>query len=444
MRKDFTTTLEEIRVNNNLSQLEAAKQAGISKQTWNRIETGASKPRRTTLVKIAKAFNIDVDDIVTRQEKEQQNKEHQEKMIAVRSLELVNFTADLIKDDISKDVFLDELAFELQPFFTIDEKRLWVNVNTGAVARDREFKKVRIEQAINLSNNDRTRSIGDTLRKLLQYPRWWKHIELTNDANRKENHPLALLEKAVKGLKLKEDKDALIKEALKAEQTTESYLDYDNTEYITDNNAYENDEQFRKANLDVAFADWHKNRKDYIADDTSFYDLLSEQNELNSCDIKTFDQIAEEQSEKGDGYEVPASMAGGDAWSHYNDWLIKDAKKNGNFIDLVTARLNSGTYAEEELVSLYYRGELSLSDVGEVLLYMDYIPYRDGWSAQTALIANMLKDHKISIDEFEYLASAANLETDDVRMIGRLCHIDKKTINKITTGMMTPAGDNND
>lgn len=438
-----TITLEEIRVNNYLSQAEAAEEAGINKETWNRIEKGVSKPRKTTLVKIAKAFDLDVDSIVTAEQKEAEKAEYKEKVVAVKSLELVNFTADLIKDDFKKSVFLNNLAVELQKFFTIDEARLWINTNTGAVARDRDFKKRRIMQAINLCNSDQTRSLGNTLRKLLQYPRWWKHIELSKVAQEKGNHPLALLHRAVEGLELKQDKDDLIKQAMKDEQTAVSYLDYDDTEYITDNNAYENDEQFRKANLDVALADWHKNCKDYIDDDTSFYDLLSEQNELNSCDSKTFDQVAEEQSEKGEGYEVPASMAGGDAWSHYNDWLIKDAKKNGNFIDLVTARLNSGTYAEEELVSLYYRGELSLSDVGEVLLHIDHIPYRNGWSAQTALIANMLKDHKISIDEFEYLASAAGLETDDVSMIGRFCHIDKETINKITTRMMTQASDNN-
>lgn len=316
-----TTTLEEIRVNNNLSQAEAAKLAGVNKETWNRIETGETKsPRRTTLVKIAKAFNIDVDNIVTRQEKEQQNKEHQEKMIAVRSLELVNFTADLIKDDISKDVFLEELAVELQPFFTIDEKRLWVNVNTGAVARDREFKKVRIEQAINLCNNDRTRSIGDTLRKLLQYPRWWKHIELTNDANRKENHPLALLEKAVKGLKLKEDKDALIKEALKAEQTTESYLDYDNTEYVYDHVYYETDKQFREGSLEDALETWNDDRELQVESGYSFYDILETSND--STDMTPFWEVAEIHG--NENLFDPTT----EVWGYYQDYLDKENKEN--------------------------------------------------------------------------------------------------------------------
>ncbi|WP_438449796.1 helix-turn-helix domain-containing protein [Lactobacillus kitasatonis] len=312
-----TTTLEEIRVNNNLSQVEAAKIAGVDKETWNRIENGQTKsPRRTTLVKIAKAFNIDVDDIVTREEKEKAEQANKEELISVQSLELVNYTADQIKDETAKNVFLYELAVELQKFFKINDKCLWVNVNTGTVARDKEFKMRRIDQAITICNNDQTKSVGDELRKMLQYPRWWKHIELTNDANRKENHPLALLGKAVKGLKLKEDKDALINEALQAEQTTESYLDYDNTEYVYDKIYYETDKQFREGALEDALETWNDDRDLNVESGYSFYDILEQCND--STDLEPFWLVEEEK-----GFENPFDPAT-EVWGYYQDYLDKE------------------------------------------------------------------------------------------------------------------------
>lgn len=312
-----TTSLEEIRVNNNLSQVEAAKIAGVNKETWNRIENGQTKsPRRTTLVKIAKAFNIDVDDIVTSEEKEKVEKANKEELISVQSLELVNYTADQIKNETAKNVFLYELAVELQKFFKIDDNCLWVNVNTGSVASDRDFKKRRIDQAITICNNDQTKSIGDELRKMLQYPRWWKHIKLSATANEKDNHPLALLEKAIKGLKLKEDKDKLIEQALQAEQTTESYLDYDNTEYVYDKIYYETDKQFREGALEDALETWNDDRELQIESGYSFYDILETSND--ATDMTPFWLVEEE---KGD--ENPFDIAT-EVYGYYQDYLDKE------------------------------------------------------------------------------------------------------------------------
>lgn len=193
-----TFTLEELRANENLSQVEAAKKAGINKETWNRIETGESKsPRRTTLIKIARAFNIDVDDIVTREEKDKE-KANKDKTVAVQSLELVNYTADQIKNDFVKHAFLYNSAVKLQKFFEINEKRIWININTGAVASDRDFKKRRIDQAILLCNRNQKKSLADELRKMLQYPRWWKCIDHSSNTNDKCSKQIDLIDKALK------------------------------------------------------------------------------------------------------------------------------------------------------------------------------------------------------------------------------------------------------
>ena len=407
MRK--TTTLEELRVNNNLSQVEAAKLAGINKQTWNRIETGESKsPRRTTLVKIAKAFNIDVDDIVTREEKAKAEQANKEELISVQSLELVNYTADQIKNETAKNVFLYELAIELQQFFKIDEKRLWVNVNTGSVASDRDFKKRRIDQAITICNNDQTKSIGDELRKMLQYPRWWKHIQLSATANEKRNHPLALLEKAVKGLKLKEDKDKLIEQALQAEQTTESYLDYDNTEYVYDKIYYETDKHFREVALDDALETWYDDRELNVESGYSLYDILEQCND--ATDMKTFEQVAEEQSEKGEAYLVPQSFVRGDAYAPYDKWLLKDAKNNGYLTDLVAQRVKFGYDTSEEINHHMRFDGLKWDDLSDILSKLDK-------DSELHLLYDMFANNMLDRSDFEQFKEEGLIDNADIWFI---------------------------
>lgn len=56
-------TLIELREENGLSQTDAAKKAGINKETWNKVENGVSKPQMRTLRKIAKAFDIPVSEL---------------------------------------------------------------------------------------------------------------------------------------------------------------------------------------------------------------------------------------------------------------------------------------------------------------------------------------------------------------------------------------------
>lgn len=63
-------TLIELREENSLSQVDAAKRAGINKATWNKVENGDSKPQMRTLRKIAKAFNIPASEIKAGKEPE--------------------------------------------------------------------------------------------------------------------------------------------------------------------------------------------------------------------------------------------------------------------------------------------------------------------------------------------------------------------------------------
>jgi DNA-binding XRE family transcriptional regulator len=57
-------TLKALRVNENLTQEEAAKKVGVSKYTWANYEVGKTYPDVPTIKKIEKAFNVKYNDIL--------------------------------------------------------------------------------------------------------------------------------------------------------------------------------------------------------------------------------------------------------------------------------------------------------------------------------------------------------------------------------------------
>lgn len=56
--------LREIRKNRNLSQVELAKLAGVPQSYISELESGISKPGLETLVKLTKALDCKLDDLV--------------------------------------------------------------------------------------------------------------------------------------------------------------------------------------------------------------------------------------------------------------------------------------------------------------------------------------------------------------------------------------------
>lgn len=57
-------TLKALRVNNNLTQEEAAKRVGVSKYTWSNYELGKTFPDVPTIETIEKVFNVTYSDII--------------------------------------------------------------------------------------------------------------------------------------------------------------------------------------------------------------------------------------------------------------------------------------------------------------------------------------------------------------------------------------------
>jgi putative transcriptional regulator len=57
------TTLRELRAKRNWSQAELAERLGVSRQTVNAIETGKYDPSLPLAFKIAKLFNLSIEEI---------------------------------------------------------------------------------------------------------------------------------------------------------------------------------------------------------------------------------------------------------------------------------------------------------------------------------------------------------------------------------------------
>jgi transcriptional regulator with XRE-family HTH domain len=61
--KEFGKHLQKLRVGKELSTREFAKKSMISHSSVGRLEAGLSNPALTTLIKLAKALNIDLNTL---------------------------------------------------------------------------------------------------------------------------------------------------------------------------------------------------------------------------------------------------------------------------------------------------------------------------------------------------------------------------------------------
>lgn len=57
-------TLKALRVNQNLTQKEAATMAGVSQDTWSKWEHSKSFPNVKQLKNIEQSFNVHYDDLI--------------------------------------------------------------------------------------------------------------------------------------------------------------------------------------------------------------------------------------------------------------------------------------------------------------------------------------------------------------------------------------------
>ena len=60
----FMSNLKELRLENNLGQIELAKLLGVSKGVISLWENGLREPSMSSLITIAKFFNVTIDDLV--------------------------------------------------------------------------------------------------------------------------------------------------------------------------------------------------------------------------------------------------------------------------------------------------------------------------------------------------------------------------------------------
>ena len=63
-KNKFMSNLKELRLENNLGQIELAKLLGVSKGVISLWENGLREPSMSSLILIAKFFNVTIDDLV--------------------------------------------------------------------------------------------------------------------------------------------------------------------------------------------------------------------------------------------------------------------------------------------------------------------------------------------------------------------------------------------
>jgi transcriptional regulator with XRE-family HTH domain len=63
MSKSAAQIFKEARLKKGLTQVEVAKRAGLHPNTYAKLERGPQKPEFPTVKKLAKALDIDIDDI---------------------------------------------------------------------------------------------------------------------------------------------------------------------------------------------------------------------------------------------------------------------------------------------------------------------------------------------------------------------------------------------
>lgn len=64
LRGHFSTTLRQLRMSLGYSQAEAAERLGLAAEAYGRLERGSVLPRVSTLVRLAKLFNVSTDSLL--------------------------------------------------------------------------------------------------------------------------------------------------------------------------------------------------------------------------------------------------------------------------------------------------------------------------------------------------------------------------------------------
>lgn len=70
MKELVSKNLKHLRVINKLTQTDAAKGVGITQKAWASYEEYRAEPKINTIINIAKYFAVSIDDILTRDIKE--------------------------------------------------------------------------------------------------------------------------------------------------------------------------------------------------------------------------------------------------------------------------------------------------------------------------------------------------------------------------------------
>ena len=68
IKMNFSKTIKELREQNNYTQNFVAKKLGIRQSSYNKYETGKSRPEYENLVKLAQLYDVSIDYLLENKE----------------------------------------------------------------------------------------------------------------------------------------------------------------------------------------------------------------------------------------------------------------------------------------------------------------------------------------------------------------------------------------
>ena len=399
-------TLAQLRAQNQLTQVEAAKKAKITTQTWNNVEKGLRKPQTITLAKIAKAFDLKPESIAVGDEKPEENANDttnsddgirqdllikfatSQFLIATKKLPLIKNTINNLYSEQSKQQFVADVATKKPAWNHSDNNVIWVNMETGAVASDETFKKVRIEAGLNTYNynymsNNSGKSAYDIVNEFMENTGDWNRVEV-----QKQNsvQPLALLHVVIEGPNKFLDpaiRKEIIKDSIEHAKVGTTPFDLDennfycdkwdnNSEHveITDDSKILTDKKFR---MDV-INDVVNSRNEDFLNGYSYYDFQqSTYDDLFEAwidyahDYRTFAQLQEHQlKERHDEWSNPFSL-NTDNYYAYEKWLDNQTKDDSyELAGRLASQLNENQIDLDAVYVYYTHDKLNLEDVDRV------------------------------------------------------------------------------
>lgn len=426
-------TLLDLREENGLSQVDAAKKAGINKETWNKVENGLSTPQKRTLRKIATAFDIKPSEIATGKDHDELDDKHKpyqkdgfvvktygtyvpliekrlmyddRRPVYIKPGVLLRHAFLEIKNSADANSFRDDAVIASPNWLDSYINLIWVNVKTGKTMYDRYFKTQRIDRAITLWNQkkDKEELPFTFINRMVSGFSNWKPIVISTELRDHLDAPLALLPSAIAGLR-EQDRGVAIDDAIDHVQDGKTAYDYVYEKYFVDkdDNVFSEKELVAK-NVDEALKVWNDTKQS--SKTNSFYKTLVKVSSKNAKHYRSFDQVYKENQGRDKWFNPFCTHT--KTYDLYEDWLFDKAREDYyvSITSLIVDRLDSGAYDGEYVGYYLENGDIDVYNLADILKAIDICP-------KLPIISTLLERLDITFDDLRKLYKAGAIDDDE-------------------------------